>query len=235
MNPRIVWLAMAAFLMVATGRVCADGDLSQEEIRDALQKLAAARPAGGVIVEFRETRRLPLLDKPVVSTGTIEFLPPHFFRKTLRGSFPSTTIVNGTDLWIYYPSEAAAEKYSLEGNRPLRESLAALAAGFDPGRILGRFQITGSRTEGSLDLRLVPSRRALRNSLSTLDLQFNSSGRLERIVLSEPGGGSTRIEVLSEKPAALRPADFEFVPPPGTSVSQPLAGCRSDKSEPLFC
>lgn len=235
LNLRIVWLGMVAVLMAGTGWVRADGELSQEEIRVALQKLAAARPAGGVIVEFRETRRLPLLDKPVVATGAIEFLPPHFFRKTVKGSFPSITTVNGKDLWIYYPSEAAAEKYSLERNRPLRESLEALAAGFDPGRILGNFEITGYRTEGSLDLRLVPRRRALRNSLSTLNLQFNFSGGLDRIVLSEPGGGSTHIEVLSEKPAALSPADFEFVPPPGTSVSQPLAGCRIYKSQPLLC
>jgi outer membrane lipoprotein-sorting protein len=208
--------------ILLTAGIRAQENLPPAEIHAALHQLAATRPSGGVLVEFKETRKLPLLDEPVVTTGTIEFLPPHFFRKSVQGEFPSTTIGNGRDLWIYFPKEAEAEKYSLKRNRALHDSLEALAAGFDPSQIAGRFRIHASRKDDRLELKLAPRQRALRSSLSAMNLRFGPDGKLERIMLREPGGGSSIIRILTEKSAALSPADFQFVPPPGTSVSQPL-------------
>ncbi len=101
-------------------------ELPPKEVEALLARLAESRGGSGMQANFREERRLALMEKPVIETGTVSFLPPDMFRREVNGG--SLTVCNGDTLWIFYPQFREVEKYTLSSNRP--------AAGVDLGHDL---------------------------------------------------------------------------------------------------
>ena len=123
---RSVRLLLTA-LLVAVSALNAE-ELSSKEAEAFLSRLSASRAGSAMQADFREERRLALMNKPVIETGTLSFLPPDKFRRQVEGG--SLTVCDGDSLWLYYPQFGEAERYTLSANRPLRESVAAMTSGF---------------------------------------------------------------------------------------------------------
>ncbi len=212
------------FLLLCLASSClhaaAPEPLSSSETSSLLDRIASSRQGAAFQSDFREEKHLALMNKPVVESGTVAFLPPDMFRRDVPGK--SLTLCDGSTLWMYYPGFKEAEKYSLAANRTLRESLTAMTAGLALQDISRNYSVKAWRTAQGFRLQLVPLSGALRKSVASITLDLNSRLSADRMEITGPRDESTVTTFSNERRVSLSPADFTFRPPAGVSVSEPL-------------
>ena len=197
--------------------------LSADDEKALLTKLREQRaqfPA--LTADFTEERTTHLLNKPIRGTGTIAFHAPGKFRRELRGTSPSLTVCNGTELWIYYPNFSEAEHYTLGRKQFFDDSLAALTAGLNFDGVDKFFRISPAREGTGYRILLTPKSSSLRRILTSLTVWLNADAIVEKTDATLPKGD--RISTTYRNVRTLRNTDakFDFTPPSGAHVSTPL-------------
>lgn len=132
--------------------------------------------------EFRQTRSLAVLEKPLVAEGRVWFASPNRFRWEL-GQPAQTIAIRGTnELAVLYPRLRRAERIPLAQRRgPLQEVLTLLEAGFPRSRadLESRFTLH-PLTQPEPDvwrLVLVPRSGEARRFMESLTLEFVAAER----------------------------------------------------------
>lgn len=216
-------MRLIAFLfLLCTSGVLSARELSLPEIRNVLEAVAVARGESGISARFRETKVLPLLKAPVTESGTLRFLPPDRFRKETEGPRPTLTLFDGDILWIVFPQDAFAERYSLKANRMLRTSFTAFLSLLEASSAEDSFSVTGQADKDSFTLEFIPRNRRLRSTISRAVVEVSSNHQISTISLHDPGGGHSKIELFDQRKERMDPKKFRFVPPPGMRVSSPM-------------
>ncbi len=169
---------------------------------------------------FREERRLALMNKPVIETGTVSFLPPDKFRRQVDGG--TLTVCDGDILWLYYPQFGEAEKYTLSSNRSLRESVAAMTSGFGLQNLSKNYNVQAWKTADGYRATLTPKTSSLRKAVSEIHVDISNELSAKRLEIVGTDGDRTVISFSNERRVNLSPEDFEFQPPEGVRVSEPL-------------
>ncbi|HEY5705494.1 MAG TPA: outer membrane lipoprotein carrier protein LolA [Terrimicrobiaceae bacterium] len=195
-------------------------ELSQKEVEDFLARLSESRGGAAMQANFREERRLKLMDKPVIETGTVSFLPPDKFRRQVDGG--SLTLFDGDILWLYYPQFGEAEKYALSSNRPLRESIAAMTSGFGLQNLSKNYNVRASKTAEGYRATLTPKTSSLRKSVAEIKVDISNELSAKRLEILSTEGDRTLIIFSNERRVGLSPENFRFQPPQGVRVSEPL-------------
>jgi len=197
--------------------------LSPDEIKGVLAKIRERRVAAPhVQADFREERSMHLMNRPIVSTGKVWFEPPNKFRREVRGSSPSITVSDGRQLWIYYANFKSAEHYELGKRSPLDAALSAIYTALNLENVENTFTISGSRTDQSYELHLLPRSPSMKRIFKTFNLWLDHDYFVGRTEMSQPN--DDRIVTVYSNPsrAPIAPSMFAFTPPPGTEVSNPL-------------
>lgn len=195
-------------------------ELSPEQTNELLTRATEKRKGMPMQAEFREEKKMAMMQKPVIEEGTLAFLPPNKFRREVKGR--SLTVCDGETLWLYYPEFNEAEKYSLSSNRNLRESLGPMSAGFGLQELTKNFTIKASKTQGGHQLSLTPRNSTLRKSVSEILVTLSEDFAVQRMEIQGAEGDRTVTAFKNERRAALSDADFQFKPPAGTNISEPL-------------
>lgn len=195
-------------------------ELTPEETRDLLVRLVEKRDRHSVRADFREEKFLALMKNPVVETGTLAFLPPDKFRREVPGR--SLTVCDGKTLWLYYPEFNEVEKYALSSSRALRESLAALTSGLGLQDLARTYDVSARELADGHQLSLVPKTARLRRSVQRIVVDLSPAFSVRRLEILGGEGDRTVTTFLRERAAPLRDEDFQFHPPEGTTVSEPL-------------
>lgn len=214
----IITLATAALASHAFAQELSEGE--QKEFVAKLQKKRAEMPA--ITASFAEERTTRLFAKPVNSTGTLAFQSPNKFRRELAGDSPSTTVCNGTELWIHYPKFNEVEHYTLKQQQMLEDSLAALTAGLNFEGVEKHFRYTVAKDGAGYRVALTPKRAGLKRILTTLTVWLDSDGLIQKTDAMIPKGDRVVTTYKNVRNAKLSDAKFEFTPPPGTNVTSPL-------------
>lgn len=197
--------------------------LTAAEEKALLAKLRENRvqfPA--IAADFSEERTTRLLNKPLLSSGTIAFSTPNKFRRELKGNSPSLTVCNGSELWIFYPKFKEAEHYTLGRKQFFDDSLAALTAGLNFGDVEKFFRIAASHDGGGHRITLTPRTSGLRRILTTLTVWVNADGMLTKTEAMLPKGDHVVTNYRNVRASKQSDAKFEFTPPPDAHVSTPL-------------
>ncbi len=197
--------------------------LSADDEKALLTRLREQRtqfPA--LTAEFTEERTTHLLNKPIRGTGTIAFHAPGKFRRELKGSAPSLTVCNGTDLWIYYPAFNEAERYTLGKKQFFDDSLAALTAGLNFQDVEKFFRIAPFREATGYRIMLTPKSSGVRRFLSSLTVWLNADVVIEKTDATLPKGDRITTTYRNVRPQKSVEAKFDFTPPSGTHISTPL-------------
>jgi chaperone LolA len=213
---------IAAFI-VAFASAAPAQDLAADEQKalvTALQRQRAEMPA--MSATFTEERTTRLLNKPVLSSGTLAFQTPNKFRRELTGSAPSTTVCNGSELWIYYPKFNEAEHYTLANEQMLEDSLAALTAGLNFDGIEKHFRYAVAKEGGGHRILLSPRRAGLKRILTTLTVWLDADGVIQKTDASLPKGDRIVTTYKNVRSAKQSDGKFEFTPPAGVNVTTPL-------------
>lgn len=172
--------------------------------------------------DFLEERTTRMLNKPLLSKGTLAFHTPDKFRRDLRGLSPSLTVCNGRELWIYYPNFKEAEHYTLGRKQFFDDSLAALTAGLNFHDVEKFFRISASHEGTGYRITLTPKTSGLRRILTVLDVWLNADAVIEKTEAALPKGDRVVTRYSNVRPAKQSEAKFDFTPPPDVHVSTPL-------------
>ena len=105
---------------------------------------------------------------------------------------------------------------------PLDAAIAAINTALNLENVEKTFQITGSRNGPGYQFHLLPRNPSMRRSFQFFDLWLNEDLFVTRTEMSQPNGDRI-VTVYSNQSRAPIPAiTFQFTPPPGTEVSNPL-------------
>lgn len=195
-------------------------ELSPKETSELISRVTEKRQGVPMQAEFREEKTMSLMKKPVIEEGTLAFSPPDKFRREVPGR--SLAVCDGETLWLYYPEFKEAEKYSLASNRTLRESLAAMNAGFGLQEISKNFSVRAQQSGGNYRLALTPKNSALRKSVAEIVVTLSRELAVQTLEIQGSEGDHTVTTFRNERRSSLSPSDFRFAPPAGTNVSEPL-------------
>ena len=195
-------------------------ELSPKEVADFLSRLSESRIGAAMQANFREERRLALMSKPVIETGSVSFLPPDNFRRQVDGG--SLTVCDGDTLWLFYPQFGEAEKYTLSSNRPLRESVAAMTSGFGLQDLSKNYNVQAWKTADGYRAKLTPKTSSLRKAIAEIQVDISNENSAKRLEIVGTEGDRTVIVFSNERRVNLSPEDFHFQPSKGVRVSEPL-------------
>jgi len=211
---------MYAMLAVVVVRFVAQAaPLSEAELKNLLTAIRQNRTTQA---DFQEERVIRLMQKPVLSSGTVWFQVPNKFRREVKGNSPSVSVSDGRDLWIYYPNFKSAERYPLGKGSPLDATVAAINSALNLENIESSFNITATKTENGYELQLLPRSYTMKRAFQKLDLRINEKFRVERTDMLLPNGDRIVTTYSNQTRAAIPPSTFEFKPPAGTEVTTPL-------------
>jgi chaperone LolA len=197
--------------------------LSPADAKSLLARIRQKREAAPQVqADFREDKNVHLLNKPISSSGKVWFQAPNKFRREAKGNAPSITVSDGQQLWIYYPKFQSAEHYSLGKRSPLDAGIAALTAGLNLQGIESMYRMTVTKVDKGYQLDLAPRLPSLKRFLQKFTIQLNDDLQVERTEMLQPNGDRIVTVYSNETRAPIDPSIFEFTPPPGTNVTNPL-------------
>jgi chaperone LolA len=172
--------------------------------------------------EFTEEKSTRLLQKPLVTSGTIAFTAPNLFRREIKGANPSTTVCDGKQLWIYYPNFKEAEHYTLGQRSFFDDSLAALTAGLNFTNIEAFYRFEASREDKGYRFVLHPKTAGLKKLVQELSVWVTDDFLIARTEAVLPKGDRVTTNYRAQRAQAIPESTFEFQPPADTKVSTPL-------------
>ena len=215
-------LALAALTLCLAAPLRA-AELSKAETAKFLDDLRAHRAKNpSLTADFNEEKTTRLLNKPLVTSGTLAFQVPNKFRREIKGKTGSLTVSNGQKLWIHYPSFKEVELYQL-GQRPFfDDSIAALTAGLNVQNI-AEFYTYKVHAEGDgYRIALTPKSGGLKRMLKELTVWLGSDFEVQRTEALLPKGDRMVTSYRGQRATPLPASTFEFSPPADAHVSEPL-------------
>ncbi len=197
--------------------------MTQSDIDQLVQKLQTLHNSQPSLqANFREERHLAMLKDPVVNEGKVWFTLPDKIRREIGGRTPSTTVIDGKKMSIYYPNYQQLEIYDLEKRPIIRDSLRALTAGLNFREVTNYYDLEGSKNGNQYQITLTPKTAAVRKLVKTVDLTLDENLAPQRVVVQDSKGQVFTVTYTDVRRETLPASTFEFSPPPGTKVSNPL-------------
>ena len=209
-------------LMFLTSIACSQ-TLTQADVKNLLAKIRERRmSASDLHANFQEQKTIHLLNKPIVSNGKIWFDAPNKFRREVSGSSPSITVSNGRDLWIYYSNFKSAEHYTLGKRSPVEAVITAINTALNLENVEKTFQISGTKVGNGYELQLLPRSLSTKRMFQRFDLRLNGDLVAERTDMIQPNGEQIVTVYSNQTRAPIPESTFEFTPPAGTEITNPL-------------
>jgi outer membrane lipoprotein-sorting protein len=197
--------------------------MTQTDIDQLMQKLQALHNSQPSLqANFREERHLAMLKDPVVNEGKVWFTLPDKIRREIAGKTPSTTVIDGKKMSIYYPNYQQLEVYDLEKRPVIKDSLRALTAGLNFREVANYYDMAGSKSGSEYQITLTPKTASVRKLVKTVDLTIDENLMPMRVVVQDTRGQVFTVTYTNVRRETLPSSTFEFSPPPGTKVSTPL-------------
>jgi outer membrane lipoprotein carrier protein len=217
------WIALAAGLAALVAAAARADGPKLDEI------LARIEERGREIMDFRarfrQEKTIYVLEKPLVSQGTVLFRRPGALRWETDAPEPSTLVIDETGMKVYLPRLKQLEVYDLPG----KEALGALMPLFGQSAAdLGRmYEVSlGSGAKDEVILELVPRSERVRRVVARIEVALAAGTLLPRrlATLDANGDAATTTFESVEPNVGLTQADMTLVVPPGTTVKKPLGG-----------
>jgi outer membrane lipoprotein-sorting protein len=197
--------------------------LSQDEITDLVKRLETVyQNRTSLQANFKEERHMAILKEPVVNQGKIWFTPPDKIRREITGNSPSTTVIDGKKMTIYYPKLQTAEQYDLVKRPIIRQSLEALTAGLNFQRVSDYYSIEGSKEGNTYVVTLTPKTASIRRLIKSLTLTMQTDLTPQKVDYQSPRGEQVLIDYSDVKRDPVADSVYEFTPPAGTNITNPF-------------
>src|SRR6202047_4802949 len=210
-------------LLVGIAPLASASPMTQSDIDQLVQKLQTLHNSQPSLQpNLREERHLAMLKEPVVNEGKVWFTLPDKIRREIGGRTPSTTVIDGQKMSIYYPNYRQLEVYDLEKRPIIKDSLRALTAGLNFREVASYYQIVGSKDGSEYQLTLTPKTTAVRKLVKSVDLTLDENLSPAHVVVEDSKGQRFTITYTNVRREPIPESTYEFPVPPGTKVSTPV-------------
>lgn len=212
-----------ASLILLLPQLTPAAELSAPETTALIAKLQEHRAKfPSLTADFTEEKRTRLLQKPLVTSGTIAFSAPNLFRREVKGGNSSLTICDGKQLWIYYPNFKEAEHYTLGQHSFFDDSLAALTAGLNFQNIGTYYRYEAFHEAGGYRLVLHPKTSGLKRMIKDLTVTITDDYLIAKTEAALPKDDRVTTTYKNQKAQPVPTSTFDFKPPADAKVSTPL-------------
>lgn len=175
---------------------------------------------------FRQEKSIYLLDRPIVSSGTVRFRRPGALRWETDAPERSVLVIDEKGMKVWLPGRKELEVYDLPG----KDALGAILPLFgQSARDLARmYEVAlGQGGTGEVVLVLVPRSERVRRAVARIEVALDAETLLpRRLVYADPNGDEARTTFEDvEINVGLGDADLALPPmPAGTETKKPLGG-----------
>ena len=187
------YLIVTAIILLAAAGVWAvpfNGGQNQDEMIESIVK--ACSDMKSMKCDVNQTRNIPLMDEPQMSSGTMIYISPSRFCLNYAEPFEWKLKVDGDNVIT------GSESMSGDAGR-LYKGISDMILGCMSGQMLKdkrTFQVSVTDEGKEWKALLIPQRRDLKKMFSQIELGFDpATCLLKSLVMKEAGGGSTEIVI----------------------------------------
>lgn len=173
---------------VGVGAVTLTAQQAEDEMIENIVK--ASSDITSMKCDIAQTRRVPLMDEPQKSSGTMIYIKPSRFSLDYTEPFEWKLKVDGDNVIM------GTESAEGEAGR-LFKGISSMILGCMSGEMLKdkrTFRVTVTDEGGEWKALLIPVRRDMKKMFTQIELGFDPATRLlRRLLMEDAGGGSTEI------------------------------------------
>jgi len=213
------------FLLISfvTTSFAAAAPMTSDEINDLVKKLESHYENRiSLQANFREERHMSILKEALVNQGKLWYTPPDKFRREIEGAQPSTTVIDGKQMTIYYPNLKTAERYNLDKRPELKNSIQAITAGLNFQRLGDYYNIEGTKDGKVYHVTLTPKTASIRKMVKTVTITVQQDLTPEAVDLETARGEKVNITYSNVKRDSVSDSTYQFNPPAGTNITTPF-------------
>ena len=187
---RIYLILTCAVLLMAVGVLAVpfNGGQTEDEMIESIVK--ACSDMNSMKCDISQTRRVPLMDEPQKSSGTMIYIRPSRFCLNYTEPFEWKLKVDGDNVMM------GTESADGEAGR-LFKGISSMILGCMSGDMLKdkrTFKVAVTDVGDEWKALLIPVRRDMKKMFTQIELGFDPDTRLlKRLLMDDAGGGSTEI------------------------------------------
>lgn len=187
---RIFFIVTGLILLLALGVSAVTVNMQQAEDEMIESIVKASSNITSMKCDIAQTRRIPLMDEPQKSSGTMIYIKPSRFSLDYTEPFAWKLKVDGDNVIM------GTESAEGEAGR-LFKGISSMILGCMSGEMLKdkrTFRVTVTDEGGEWKALLIPVRRDMKKMFGQIELGFDPDTRLlRRLLMEDAGGGSTEI------------------------------------------
>ena len=184
----IIVTGLVLLLAVGVWAVPSGGQQTENEMIESIVK--ASSNITSMKCDIAQTRRIPLMDEPQKSSGTMIYIKPSRFSLDYTEPFAWKLKVDGDNIIM------GTESAEGEAGR-LFKGISSMILGCMSGEMLKdrrTFRVTVTDEGDQWKALLIPVRRDMKKMFGQIELGFDPDTRLlRRLLMEDAGGGSTEI------------------------------------------
>ena len=187
---RIFFIVTGLILLLALGVSAVTVNMQQTEDEMIESIVKASSNITSMKCDIAQTRRIPLMDEPQKSSGTMIYIKPSRFSLDYTEPFAWKLKVDGDNIIM------GTESAEGEAGR-LFKGISSMILGCMSGEMLKdrrTFRVTVTDEGDQWKALLIPVRRDMKKMFGQIELGFDPDTRLlRRLLMEDAGGGSTEI------------------------------------------
>ena len=184
----VIVIGLVLLLTVGVGAVTLNLQQTEDEMIESIVK--ASQDINSMKCDIAQTRRVPLMDEPQKSSGTMIYIKPSRFSLNYSEPFEWKLKVDGDNVMM------GTESADGEAGR-LFKGISSMILGCMSGDMLKdkrTFKVTVTDVGGEWKALLIPVRRDMKKMFGQIELGFDPQTHLlKRLLMEDAGGGSTEI------------------------------------------
>lgn len=190
----VIVTGLVLLAAVGVGAVTLTAQQTEDEMIESIVK--ASSDISSMKCDIAQTRRVPLMDEPQKSSGTMIYIKPSRFCLDYTEPFAWKLKVDGDNIMM------GTESADGEAGR-LFKGISSMILGCMSGEMLKdkrTFRVTVTDEGGEWKALLIPVRRDMKKMFGQIELGFDPATRLlRRLLMEDAGGGSTEIVISNVK------------------------------------
>ncbi len=192
-----IFVIVTGLILLMTAGVSALTYTTQQTEDEMIESIAKANSdITSMKCDIAQTRRIPLMDEPQKSSGTMIYIKPSRFSLDYTEPFAWKLKVDGDNIIM------GTESAEGEAGR-LFKGISSMILGCMSGEMLKdrrTFRVTVTDEGDQWKALLIPVRRDMKKMFGQIELGFDPDTRLlRRLLMEDAGGGSTEILISNVK------------------------------------
>lgn len=192
-----IFVIVTGLILLMTAGVSALTYTAQQTEDEMIESIVkASSEITSMKCDIAQTRRIPLMDEPQKSSGTMIFIKPSRFSLDYTEPFAWKLKVDGDNIIM------GTESAEGEAGR-LFKGISSMILGCMSGEMLKdrrTFRVTVTDEGDQWKALLIPVRRDMKKMFGQIELGFDPDSRLlRRLLMEDAGGGSTEILISNVK------------------------------------